>query len=277
LINKILTASLWSLGTVLVAAGVTVFLIAPEKASRKKRVPFSGHNFAHRGLHEMDRSVPENSLPAFAAAASLGYGVELDVHITSDGELAVFHDSDTKRVCGVEGVVEDMTWDELSKLRLFGTEYGIPLLSEVLELMGEDCPVIIELKRGNRNVELCEKTNDMMKKYGGRYCIESFDPRIVGWFRCNAPEVLRGQLASDSIEMAKDTRKLNAFMVGNLLTNFVARPNFIAYGLGRKPFIVKLCGRMGAMRVAWVAHDNSSEKANDAVIFEYYRPSAKFK
>ena len=274
--EKILTACLCSSAAVLGAAGIAAFLIAPERASKKKRAPFLGRNYAHRGLHEEDKSVPENSLPAFAAAASLGYGVELDVHITRDGELAVFHDSDIKRVCGVEGVIENMTWDELKNLRLFGTEYGIPLLSEVLEVMGESCPVIIELKRGNRNLELCEKTYDMMKKYGGKYCVESFDPRIVAWFRRSAPEVLRGQLATEPAEMAKDTSSLNAFMVGNLLTNFMARPNFIAYGLGRKPLLAKLCEKMGAMKVAWVAHNGASEKTNDAVIFEFYRPGVRF-
>ncbi len=265
-----------SAGAILAAAGFAAFLVAPDKASKDKRGPFRGRNYAHRGLHNIDKSVPENSLPAFAAAAAIGYGVELDVHITRDGELVVIHDGDTKRVCGFDGVVEEMTWDELSKLRLYETEYGIPLLSEVLEVMGTQCPVIIELKRGGRNRELCEKTYALMRKYGGRYCVESFDPRIVGWFRHHAPEVLRGQLASDPVEMAKDTSRLSAFAVGNLLTNFLSRPNFIAYGLGRKPLIVKLSEKMGAMKVAWVAKDSTYEKTNDAVIFEHYIPSVKF-
>ena len=274
--NSILIACLSISGAIVAAAGVSAFLIAPEKASKEKRAPFQGRNYAHRGLHEADKSVPENSLPAFAAAAELGYGVELDVHITRDGELAVFHDGDLKRVCGIEGVLEDLSWDELKELKLFGTQYGIPLLSQVLEIMGENCPVIIELKRGSRNAELCEKTYETMKKYSGKYCVESFDPRIVAWFRRSAPEVLRGQLASDPAEMSKDTSKLNALAVGNLLTNFVSRPNFVAYGLGRKPLIVRLCEKMGAMKVAWVAHDGSSEKSNDAVIFEFYRPNKEY-
>ena len=62
-----------------------------------------GRNYAHRGLHKIDKSIPENSLPAFEAAARIGYGVELDVHLTRDDELVVFHDDDLKRVCGVEG------------------------------------------------------------------------------------------------------------------------------------------------------------------------------
>lgn len=266
---------LYSAGAILVSAGITAFLVAPERAPEEKRAPFAGRNFAHRGLHEEDKSVPENSLPAFEAAARSGYGVELDVHITSDGELVVFHDNDTLRICGVEGAVEEKALDELRRLRLCGTACGIPLLSEVLEVMGQ-CPVIIELKRGHRNSELCEKTYAVMKKYSGSYCVESFDPRIVRWFRLHAPEVLRGQLATDPAELAKDASRLNAFAVGNLLTNFLARPNFIAYGLGYKPLIVRLAEKMGAMKVAWVSRDRSNEKTNDAVIFEFYRPDAAY-
>jgi len=274
--NSILIAGLCITGAIVAAAGISAFLIAPEKASKEKRAAFSKRNYAHRGLHEADKNPPENSLPAFAAAAELGYGVELDVHLTRDGELAVFHDDNLKRVCGLESVIEDLSWDELKELKLFGTQFGMPLLSQVLDIMGENCPVIIELKRGSRNTELCEKTYETMKKYGGKYCVESFDPRIVAWFRHNAPEILRGQLAKDPKEMLKDTSKINAFAVGNLLTNCLARPNFVAYGLGRKPLLARLCEKMGAMKVAWVAHDGSSEKDNDAVIFEFYRPSIKY-
>lgn len=274
--NKNLEIPVIAAGSVLAAAGLAAFMIAPATASWKKRAPFTGRNFAHRGLHNTDRTIPENSLPAFAAAANAGYGVELDVHITRDGELVVFHDDSAKRLCGVDRLIEEMTWYELSKLRLCETAYGIPLFSEVLEVMGEDCPVIIELKRGGRNHELCKKTYKMMKKYGGKYCVESFDPRIVAWFRRHAPEVLRGQLALDPRKLAEDSSRLNAFLVGNMLTNFLARPNFIAYGLGRKPLLVRLSEKMGAMKVAWVSNDCTNEKSNDAVIFEHYRPSVEY-
>lgn len=274
--NRALNLCLFSAGAVLASAGIAAFLVAPEKPSEDKRRPFSGRNYAHRGLHSVDKSIPENSLPAFAAAASIGYGVELDVHITRDGELVVFHDDNTKRLCGVDGVIEEMSLADLHRLKLLETEYGIPLLSEVLEVMGPH-PIIIELKHGAHNRELCKKTYNMMKKFGGTYCVESFDPRIVTWFRHHAPEVLRGQLASDPVEMAKDTKKLNAVMIGNLLTNFVSRPNFIAYGLGRKSLLAKLSEKMGAMKVAWVSKDSTTEKSNDAVIFEFYRPSVIYK
>lgn len=269
----------FALGLCLASAGpvVAAALLAPEKAPAERRAPFFGRNYAHRGLHSLDKNIPENSLPAFKKAASLGYGVELDVHITKDGELVVFHDNDTARICGLAGKVADMTLEALRTLRLCGTEYGIPLFSEVLEAVGPDCPVIVELKRGPRNAELCEKAYALMKRFGGTYCVESFDPRIVAWFRNNAPEVLRGQLAADPSELSKDTSRLNAFAVGNLLTNVLSRPNFIAYRIGRKPLSVRLCEKMGAMKVAWVSDSPAAEETNDAVIFEHYRPQPKYK
>lgn len=275
--QKALRIHLVTAGAVLAAVGATAFLVAPGKKNRAQRAPFTGRNFAHRGLHRIDKSIPENSLPAFDAAARIGYGIELDVHITADGEIVVFHDDDLERVCGVTGRVEDMTWAELSKLRLCGTEYGIPLFSQVLELIANRCPIIVELKRGARNRELCRKTYDMLKAYGGRYCIESFDPRIVMWFRFHAPEVLRGQLSTRPSELRKSSSPIEAFALGNLLTNVIARPQFIAYEIVRKPILVKLCEFMGAMRVAWTSREWKNEEKNDAVIFQFYRPRVKFK
>jgi glycerophosphoryl diester phosphodiesterase len=276
--SKKLKTGLIVAGSAAAALGFATFLVAPGCVDKKTRAGFEGRNYAHRGLHKIDKSVPENSLPAFDAAAKIGYGVELDVHITADGRLVVFHDDTTDRVCGVEGRIEDMTWAEIAALRLCGTEYGVPLLSDVLAVIRNRCPMIVELKRGGNNRELCRKTYELLTQYGGRYCIESFDPTIVLWFRVHAPKVLRGQLASNPIEMAKGTSKLAAFAVGNLLTNFLTRPQFIAYGLeGRKPLTVKWCEFLGAMKVAWTSREWKNEEHNDAVIFQFYRPRVKYK
>ena len=107
--------------------------------------------YAHRGLYDNDAGIPENSLAAFRRAAEAGFGAELDVHLTADGQLAVIHDSDLQRVCGRAGKVEELTYAALSQLRLLGTEEGIPLLPDVLPLFAGIAPLIVELKpiRGN--------------------------------------------------------------------------------------------------------------------------------
>ena len=82
------------------AVGGFIYLVAPGKIRKKQRSPFQNRNFAHRGLHKRDKSVPENSLAAFERAASYGYGIELDVQLSKDGQVVVFHDDTLNRVCG---------------------------------------------------------------------------------------------------------------------------------------------------------------------------------
>lgn len=257
-----------------VAAGFA-YLISPEKPSVSKTVPFTGRNFAHRGLHTKDGSAPENSLPAFEAAALMGYGVELDVHLTADDKVVVFHDDNLERMCGDPRKIENLTYAELQEFSLGNTDCKIPLLSEVLDVLSEK-PIILEIKRGSRNNLLCALTLAQIQEYKGPICVESFDPFIVGWFKKNAPHILRGQLSCEKSQLT-GISKPTAFMLSNLLTNFIARPNFIAYGIGKKPLTVKLCEKMGAMKVAWTSKSEANELGNDAVIFEHYLPRVRFK
>ena len=259
------------------AAASAIFLTKPGKASRVQKAPFVGYNFAHRGLFSEDQFIPENSLTAFNLAADAGYGIELDVHLTEDDRIVVFHDDTLERACESEDRVEGCLWSELKNLPLFGSNETMPLLSDALNVIAGRCPVIIELKPDKRRRELCERTLEFIRSYNGDVCVESFDPRIVAWFRRNAPDILRGQLSQPAADFAGDASKITAFAVGNLLTNCIARPHFVAYKIGRKPLMLRLCHAMGAMKVGWTSHEPSAEKKNDAVIFEHYRPCQRFK
>ena len=261
----------------LAALGGLVFLVAPGRASKKDKKPFMYKNFAHRGLHKKDKTVPENSLAAFERASSYGYGIELDVQLSKDGQVVVFHDDTLNRVCGVDSRVDEKTYDELSKISLCGTTQTIPLVSEVLKTVRGRGPLIVELKNGKNNEELCEKTYALLSKYSGEYCIESFNPFIVRWFKKNAPEVIRGQLANPPKDYNGEVGPITAVILGNCLLNFLSRPQFIAYKITPKPFTVKLCEALGAMKVAWTSHDWVNEKFYDAVIFEFYKPKLKYK
>ena len=234
-----------------------------------------GWNYAHRGLH--GDGAAENSMTAFRLAVENGYGMELDVQLSSDDEVVVFHDDTLSRVCGVDGDVDDRNWDELKKLPLCGTQEHMPLFSEVLNAVGGRTPIIVELKTGRKNRLLCEKTLALIDRYGGPVCVESFDPHIVRWFRRHAPDILRGQLSSQYEDLEPEVGRFRAFCRSHLLTNFLSRPQFIAYRIGKKPFTVRLCEAMGAMKVLWTSHDWKSESEADAVIFEFYRPRRKFK
>ena len=274
--NKLLKAALITVGVCAAAAAATVVLTAPGKADPEKKRILLGRNVAHRGLHDAEK--PENSLAAFKAAAENDYGTELDARLTADGEAVVMHDANTERMCGVDKIVAETPLAELKKLRLRGTDEEIPTLHEALAAVNGHGPVILELKTaGENNPLLCEKVLSEIRCYEGELCIESFDPRIVAWFRRNAPDILRGQLMDSYKEMKKGTSPLAAFLISNGLTSIISRPQFIAHGPGKKSPLIRLAERLGAMDVFWTSHDYDTQWAHDAVIFEYYRPWPKYK
>ena len=239
-----------------VCAALPLYAVAPGHLSRRKRSVFRGVNYAHRGLHSRDKSIPENSLSAFRQAAQEGYGIELDVQLSKDGKVVVFHDDTLDRVCGVRSRVDNLTWDELRSLRLCGTEERIPLFSDVLRSIGGAEALIVELKNGPRNRELCKKTSALLNGYRGNVCIESFNPLIVAWFRLHAPYLVRGQLATSLSDYTRDgLPAAAAFVLHNTLLNFLSRPQFIAYRIGKRPLPVRLCTALGALDFGWTSHE----------------------
>ena len=255
-----------------------VFLVSPHKPEKTKVLPFYGRNIAHRGLFSKDQTIPENSIAAFNRACENGYGMELDVQLSADGQVVVFHDDTLNRMCGVDSRVDALKYDELSCLSLKGSDQRIPLFSEVLKAVDGRGPLIVELKTCAKRAELCSKTYDILKEYKGEYCIESFDPFIVGWFKKHAKTVFRGflsQLPGHYGNSAKDV--ITGALLGRALFNFIARPEFIAYQIGKRPLAIRFCLKLGAIPVAWTAHDPACEKDNDVVIFEHYEPEIKYK
>ena len=144
---------LLAIGLIILLLVAVTFCVAPGKISPEAKQiakAFKGLNCAHRGLHAEDQAIPENSIPAFKAAREGGYGVELDVQLSKDGKVVVFHDNDLKRVCGINEWVNSKDWKELSALPLFNTQEHIPLFTDVLEVL-DDTPVIVELKSAGPN------------------------------------------------------------------------------------------------------------------------------
>ncbi len=270
------------IGKILIGLGAAVtaplLYFAPGASTRRQRAPFRGVNYAHRGLHSRDKSVPENSLEAFRLAARAGYGAELDVQLSRDGQVVVFHDETLKRVCGVDKRVDELSLLELKSLRLCGTEQRIPLLTEALAVIRGAGPLIVELKSGRRNRELCEKTYAILENYRGDVCIESFNPMIVGWFRLHGRDLVRGQLAMPAERYKGESiSPLQGFLMSRVLMNFISRPQFIAYRIGPRPLAVRLSEALGAMKFGWTSHEPRSEQGRDGVIFEFYRPHRIFK
>ena len=184
--------------------------------------------YAHRGLH--GNGCPENSMAAFHKALASGYGIELDVHLLADGNLAVMHDSLLKRTTGLDGTIESLTTEELKHCFLERTGETVPEFRQVLELFAGRAPLIIELKvAGNNYAQLCEKVCKMMSGYQGAYCMESFDPRCVYWLRKHRPDIIRGQLTENYFKSKSSLNPVLKFLLTHQMLNWLTMPDFVAY------------------------------------------------
>lgn len=207
--------------------GVTYVSMIMPRATEQPELDKILSDYAHRGLFDNKR-VPENSLEAFRRAADRGFGIELDVQLTADGHVVVFHDYDLKRVCGEEGKIAEMTLEELRACRLLGTEWGIPTLGEVLDLVDGRVPLLVEIKGESANDALCLAVARLLDSYDGVFAVESFNPLLLRWFKVHRAEIARGQLVTNLMKTRKNGNKLVNFLLTGLLLNFLSRPDFIA-------------------------------------------------
>ena len=191
---------------------------------------------AHRGLWS-PTGAPENSLAAFQAACSHGYGIELDVQLSADGEAMVFHDYTLGRMTGAEGRLSDRSAADLGKLRLAGADETIPTLLEVLALVGHRAMVHIELKTPAGEVgPLEQRVHEIIIDHAGPLAVIGFNPYSHAWFAQHFPNVLRGLdsygYADESARrMAPELRQSYA----NLEQVSIARPHFLALGVDMLP------------------------------------------
>lgn len=265
-----------------IALAITAFLLLlylwclMGRKSHRDMDKFFGWNYAHRGLHDAQK--PENSMAAFRAALEAGCGIELDIHLLKDGNLAVIHDSALERTTGRDGCVEDLTTGELEQCFLQGTEETIPQFRQVLDLFAGRAPLIVELKCHKNNVvPLCRAACEMLDQYDGLYCMESFDPRVVRWLRKNRPDIVRGQLSENWMGKKLPIPGILKWMLTYHLGNFYTRPDFIAYKFeDRKAFGTWICRRiLGIPGVSWTL--KTREQYDTAVregwipIFEGFR------
>jgi glycerophosphoryl diester phosphodiesterase len=210
---------------------------------------------AHRGLWNRN-GAPENSLAAFQAACEAGYGVELDVHLSSDGEAMVFHDDDLKRMTGVEGKLRDRTAADLAELRLAGTDETIPTLRETLALIGRRAMIHIELKTPYGEVgPLEQRVHELLIDHAGPTCVIGFNPYSHAWFADRFPGVLRG-LDSYDYKQAPNMNEAQRESFARLEHVAIARPHFLALHIGMLPDERATKFREDGMPVvAWTVRD----------------------
>lgn len=250
-----------------------LFLIAPRTKKRADRTPFIGFHYAHRGLFDNASDAPENSLSAFQKAVDEGYGIELDVQLSKDDQLIIFHDATLKRMCGIDGKVWDYTLEELQQMKLADSDQTIPTFRDFLKLVDGKVPFILEYKLDRAQTKVCELANELLKDYNGVYCIESFHPLAVLWYRKNRPDILRGQLSEEFFHEEKNKGNLVMTLASFLLFNFAGRPDFIAYNhLHANNVSRRLCKMMGALSVTYTIKSKNEYKRNkknfDLFIFD---------
>ena len=198
-------------------------------------------DYAHRGL--WGDGVPENSLEAFELACRNGCGIELDVQLSKDGKVMVFHDYTLVRMTGVDKKLCELDAEELCTLSLASTEQKIPTFEEVLSLVDGRVPILVELKGEDLNTALCPVVADILREYDGEYCIESFNPLLIKEMKKLLPDAYRGLLYTNVCRDKKKKTLLNIVISGMML-NFLARPDFIAYNkFDRNSFFVKITTR----------------------------------
>ncbi len=253
-----------------------LFLIRPRRKKADCR-PFFHCCFAHRGLHAAQNKVPENSLLAFAQAVEAGYGIELDVQLSADGVPIVFHDATLSRMCAIDKRVDTLTLQELKTYSLANTKEQIPAFSEVLELVNGKVPLLVEIKMDRMNFDITRKIDDLLTRYNGLYCIESFHPAALWWYRKNRPGILRGQL-STHFNVENRTLDPLQYLLGKMILNVISRPDFISYNWRfRKDLSLFLCSRLFKAHTAgWVIRSEmelqTCRKYFDMYIFENFLP-----
>lgn len=224
---------------------------------------------AHRGLWGKD--VIENSLSAYRNAVEKGYPIEIDVYLTTDGELVSFHDKTLKRMTGKDGFIFEKSLAELKELSLSNSNEKIPTFKEVLEVVKGKVPLLIEIKN-QPNKKVVNALVSALKDYKGDFAVQSFYPFYLIKLKKLAPTFIRGVLGTES--EAKDKGFLTRVMLKRLLLNFLIKPDFISYSYSGLP--LKKRKTKNKTVLAWTITDNQTfEKIKtfcDNVIFENFIP-----
>lgn len=222
---------------------------------------------AHRGLHK-GVEIPENSLLAFKNTVEKNYGIELDITISKDNQIVVFHDETLNRLCNVNGNIQEFDYAFLRKLKLYETNEYIPLFSEVLKIVDSKVFLFIEIKK-HKNIGFLEvKLCDLLSNYFGEYYICSFEKDILTWFRKNKSVIKRGLIFEPlNIKFQKYNKLIFLYKY------FKTRPDFISleYSLFNSD-IHKFCKKKNLFVSVWTIDSKEKyQKVNslvDALIFE---------
>lgn len=242
----------------------------------RKQVWLKTH-LAHRGLYSKDQRIPENSISAFKKAKDLGYGSELDVSLSQEGQLMVFHDEDLMRMCGVNKSISDLNQAQLQQIQFNYSKESIPTLQEVLDLIDGSVPLMIEVKPTDKRRETVSKLKDALNEYRGNVALVSFDPYLVLEFKKQVPQYLRGLIMEPSLNK-KTLKFYQRLVLHYALSNALTQADFISVHHSHPSLSISLNRWMKAFIASWTINsqelENTCQNRFDCLIFEHYLPES---
>jgi glycerophosphoryl diester phosphodiesterase len=227
---------------------------------------------AHRGLHDLNKKVWENTLSAFRRAVDKNFSIECDVHITADRVPVIIHDGDLKRLTGTDGFVWQRTGAEMQALKVGGTKDHVPTLAEMLDLVRGKVPLVIELKGiAGHDEGLVEAVAAQLKNYNGKVAIMSFDHWLIRDFKKYMPDVPAGLTA-----YGKDGKLIEAHFA--MLAHDLAFTSYAAGDLPN-PFVSFVREKLKMPVITWTITDQPAIdltfKSADQMTFEGFDPDRK--
>ena len=236
---------------------------------------------AHRGLHDTAAGVIENTASAVEAAIARGYGIEVDLQISADGEAMVHHDDALGRLTQGSGALAEMTANEIQAAKLKATSDRIMSLPQLCALVAGRATLILELKsRFDGDMRLAERTAQVLQSYAGPVAAMSFDPALVAALRTIAPGLPRGIVAEYDYAHHEWDRmaKAEKWRLAYLLHFPRTRPHFVAYASRDLPALAPLLARwlLGLPLLTWTIRSQRERHAArfyaNQIIFEGFRP-----
>ena len=221
---------------------------------------------AHRGIHN-NLNIPENSIKSFKRAISKNIPIELDIHLTSDNKLVVFHDDNLIRMTGLYKKIRQCTYDEISKLKLLNTNEVIPLLSDVLDLINGKVLLDIEVKNDKRINRTCKELVKLLDNYQVKFIIQSFHPKYITRLKKYRPNYISGLLVTNAKGFCYN-------IMDSKIVLDIIKPDFIAYNKN-----ITSCKKVQKYRqkmfiIAWTIKNRDdfekAKKYSDSIITEYF-------
>lgn len=245
-----------------------------------------GVPFTHRGLFSTVEHTPENSMKAFSAAVAEGFGIELDVKLSADGEVMVFHDDTLERLCDQQGRLGRTSYADLQKFRLQGTSERIPRLTDVLDLVDGRVPLLIELKSFDdewgfpSDFALEDSVIALVRNYPGPLALQSFNPRTVAYLAQKAAAWPLGLIACDYRRHAGDLAfipKWRRFLYSQCGHAWFLQPDYLVYDFKDLPLWGLRLARRRFPLLVWginsIESMENSRRVADNIIFENIAPA----